>query len=133
MKKTKLIKKFVQLSIYLYRYLYLISNICIYIHIYMYIYIYIYIYILSGQRPRITNHRTAGEGGGHFSLPTPHYHFHPPHRHLDISRTITAESSPLHITSSRTQTRETLVSERKSLTIKLHERFSSPQNHFNLM
>ena len=48
-----------------------------------------------------TNHRTAGEGG--ISL-TPPYHFHPLHRHLDISRAITAESSPLHIASSRTQT-----------------------------
>ena len=33
---------------------------------------------------------------------TPHYHFHPLHRHLDISRAITAESSLLHIASSRT-------------------------------
>ena len=36
-----------------------------------------------------TNHRTIGEGG--ISL-TPHYHFHPLHRHLDINRAITAES-----------------------------------------
>ena len=41
------------------------------------------------------NHRTAGEGGGHTL--TPHYHFHPLHRHLDISWVITAESSPLDI------------------------------------
>ena len=34
----------------------------------------------------------------------PHYHFHPLYRHLDISRAITAESSPLHIASSRTRT-----------------------------
>ena len=39
--------------------------------------------------------------GGDISL-TPHYHFHPLHRHLDISWTITAGSSPLHIGSSRT-------------------------------
>ena len=32
------------------------------------------------------------------------YHFHRLHRHLDINWTITAESSPLHIASSRTQT-----------------------------
>ena len=44
-----------------------------------------------------TNHRTAGKGEG-ISL-TPHYYFHPLHRHLDISRAITAESSPLHIAS----------------------------------
>ena len=35
---------------------------------------------------------------------TPHYHFHPLHRHLDTSRVITAESSSLHIASSQTQT-----------------------------
>ena len=34
----------------------------------------------------------------------PHYHLHPLHRHLYISRAITAESSPLHIASSRIQT-----------------------------
>ena len=50
-----------------------------------------------------TNHRTAGGGGGHFL--SPHYHFHRLHRHLDISRAITAESSHLHIgSSSRTRT-----------------------------
>ena len=47
-----------------------------------------------------TNHRAAGEGEG-ISLP-PHY-FHTLHRHLDISRVITAESSPLHIASSSTR------------------------------
>ena len=35
---------------------------------------------------------------------TSHYHFYPLHRHLDISRVITAESSPLHIASSRART-----------------------------
>ena len=44
--------------------------------------------------------QSKGEG---ISL-TPHYHFHPLHRHLDISRAITAESSPLHIASSRSRT-----------------------------
>ena len=44
-----------------------------------------------------TNHRTAVEGEG-ISL-IPHYHFHQLCRHLDISRAIAAESSPLHIVS----------------------------------
>ena len=35
---------------------------------------------------------------------TPHYHFHPLHRHLDISWAIAAESSPLHIGSNRART-----------------------------
>ena len=30
-------------------------------------------------------------------MASPHYHFHPLHRHLDISQVITAGSSPLHI------------------------------------
>ena len=45
------------------------------------------------------NHRTAGEGGGHFfnsSLPLPLA------SQADISQVITAESSPLHIGSSQT-------------------------------
>ena len=50
-------------------------------------------------------HTRAGEkgGGGGISL-IPHHHFHPLSRHLDISRAITAESLPLHIPSSRSQT-----------------------------
>ena len=48
----------------------------------------------------ITGLQGKGEG---ISL-TPQYHFHPLHRHLDVSRAITAESLPLHITSSRTRT-----------------------------
>ena len=51
----------------------------------------------------ISNHRTAVKGEG-ISL-TPHYHFHPFHRHLDVSRAITTEISPLHIASSRTRTK----------------------------
>ena len=43
-----------------------------------------------------------GKGWG-ISL-TPHYHFHPLRRHLGISRATTAESSPLHIASSRIRT-----------------------------
>ena len=42
-------------------------------------------------------------GRGGISL-TPHYHLHPLHRHLDISRANTAERSPLHMANSRTQT-----------------------------
>ena len=48
------------------------------------------------------NHRTEGEGGGHFFNSS--VQLHPLHRQLDISRAITAESSPLHIGSSRTWT-----------------------------
>ena len=35
---------------------------------------------------------------------TPVYHFNPLHRYIDIIRAITAESSPLHLTSSGTRT-----------------------------
>ena len=60
-----------------------------------------------------TNHRAAWERGGHFfnsSLPLPSAS-----KHIDISRAITAESSPLHIEVNR----EPLVSQRISLTTKL--------------
>ena len=50
-----------------------------------------------------TNHRTAGEGKGEGK--TPHYHIHSLNRRLDNSRAITAESSPLHIASSRSRTK----------------------------
>ena len=58
------------------------------------------IWVFFHDHSRITGLQGKGEG---ISL-TPHYHFHPLHRHLDISRAITAESSPLHIASSRTRT-----------------------------
>ena len=67
--------------------------------------LYIYIYLFSTwvffhDYLRITGLQRKGEG---ISL-APHCHSHPLYRHLDISRVITAESSPLHIGSSRTQT-----------------------------
>ena len=63
-------------------------------------YFFFSIWVFSHDHSRITE--LQGKGGG-ISL-TPHYHFHPLHRHLDISWAITAESSPLHIVSSRTRT-----------------------------
>ena len=48
-----------------------------------------------------TIHRQQGKGEAVYLSPL--YHFHPFHRHLDISGTIIAESSPLHIDSSRTR------------------------------
>ena len=47
---------------------------------------------------------TGQQGKGGAITLTPLYHFHPLHRQLDISRAITAGSSPLHIASSRTRT-----------------------------
>ena len=43
-----------------------------------------------------------GKGEGIYLIPV--YHYHPFHRQLDISRAIAAESSPLHIASSRNRT-----------------------------
>ena len=45
------------------------------------------------ENSRFTGQQEKGEV---ISL-IPLYHFHPLHRHVDISRVITAESSPLHI------------------------------------
>ena len=68
--------------------------------IYIYIYIFFSIWVFFHEHSRITGLQGKGEG---ISF-TPHYHFHPLERHLDISRVITAESSPLHIASSRART-----------------------------
>ena len=62
--------------------------------------IYFSIWVFFHNHSRITGLQGKGEG---ISL-TPHYHFHPLHKHLDNSRAITAESSPLHIGSNQTLT-----------------------------
>ena len=48
---------------------------------------------------------TGQQGNGKAISLRPLYNFHLFHRHLDISWVITAESSPLHIASKQTQTR----------------------------
>ena len=58
------------------------------------------IWVFFYEHSRITGLQRKAEG-----ISTPHYHFHPLHRHLDIGRAITAGNSPLHIDSSRTRTR----------------------------
>ena len=50
------------------------------------------ILVFFHEHSRFTGQQGKGEGL---------YHFHPLHRHLDISRAITAESSHLHIAGSR--------------------------------
>ena len=59
------------------------------------------IWVFFHEHSRITGVQDKGKG---ISL-TPHYHFHPLRRHVDISREITADSSPLHIASSWTRTK----------------------------
>ena len=86
------------------KYIYIYTTICnIYIymlHIYIYIF-YFSIWVFFHEHSRITRLQAIGEN---ISL-TPQHHFHPLHRHLDISWAITAERSPVHITGSRTRTR----------------------------
>ena len=60
------------------------------------------IWVFIHKHSQITGPQGKGEG---ISL-TPYYHFHLLHRHLNISQAITAESSPLHIASSRNWTRD---------------------------
>ena len=64
--------------------------------------VFFFFFYLGFVSRTFTDHRTAREVGGHPL--TPQYHFDPLYRHLGISREITAESSPLHIASSRTRT-----------------------------
>ena len=65
--------------------------------------IYIYIYRFSFTNIHESQH-SRGRGRAFFYLLTT-TSTHPLHRHLDISWAITAESSPLHIASSQTRTR----------------------------
>ena len=58
------------------------------------------IWVFFHEHSRFTGQQGKGEG----IFLTPLYHFHPLHRHLDISPAITAESSPLLIAGSRTRT-----------------------------
>ena len=67
---------------------------------YIYIYFFFSIWVFFHEHSRFTGQQGKGEG----IYLTPLYHFHPLHRHLDISRAITAESSPLRIAGSRTRT-----------------------------
>ena len=78
----------------------------------------IYIYFFSMWVFIHEHSQTTGLQGEEEGISlTPHCHFHPLHRYLDISRVIIAESSPLHIANSLTRTGN--LSERKSLTTKL--------------
>ena len=58
------------------------------------------IWVFFHEHSRFTGQQGKGEG----IYLTPLYHFHPLHGHLDISRAITAGSSPLPIAGSRTWT-----------------------------
>ena len=62
-----------------------------------------FFFFLSGFSITTIHESQDCRGRGRAFL-TPHYHFHPLLRHLEISRAITAESSPLHIASPRTRT-----------------------------
>ena len=72
-----------------------------YIYMYIYIYIHIFIFYLSFCSCDIHNSQDSRGKGGPFLIPL--YHFHLYHECLHISQGITAESSPVHITSGQTQ------------------------------
>ena len=59
-----------------------------------------FMWVFLHSDSRFTGHQGKGEATSLIPL----YHFHPLHGHLDINRVISAESSPLHIGSSRTRT-----------------------------
>ena len=66
----------------------------------VYIYIFFPIWVLFNEHSRFTGQQGKGEA---ISL-IPLDHFYPLHRHLDISKTITADTSSLYIVSSRIRT-----------------------------
>ena len=65
-------------------------------------FIFLSIKVFFYEHSRFTGQQ--GKGKAIFISLSPLYHFHLLHRHLHISRAITAEGSPLHIASSRTRT-----------------------------
>ena len=69
--------------------------------VFLFFLFFLFIWVFFHELSQITGLQGKGES---ISL-TPHYHFQPLHRHLDISRAITAEVSPLHIASCRSRTR----------------------------
>ena len=89
-------------TIHVLNYLKTYSRTYLYLFVCLFVFVFLFFFYVGFLSRTFTNHRTAGEGEG-ISL-TPHYHFHRLHRHLDISRAITAESLPLHIASCQTRT-----------------------------
>ena len=71
---------------------------------YYYYYYYYHCYFLSEFSLTNIHESQDCRGRRRAFLLAPHYHLHPLHRHLDINRAIAAESSHLHIASSRTRT-----------------------------
>ena len=65
----------------------------------------VFFFFLPGFSFTNIHHPRDSTGKGEGIYLTPLYHFQPLHRHLDISRAITAEVSPLHIASCRSRTR----------------------------
>ena len=63
-------------------------------------YFFFSIWVFFHEHSRFPGQQGKGEG----IYLTPLYNFHPLHRHLDISRAIAAESSPLRIVGSWTRT-----------------------------
>ena len=80
----------------------------------VYFFFFIYMWVFFHEHSRIAGLQGKGEG---ISF-TPHYYFHPLHRHLDISWAITAETSAHN--QQPDSNREPLISQRKLLTTKLH-------------
>ena len=78
----------------------------------------VFVIFLSGFSFTSIHNSQDSRGRWETTFLTPFYHFHPLHRHLDISQAITAESSPPHIGRSLDQV-EPLVFEHKLLTTEL--------------
>ena len=68
------------------------------------------IWVFLHNHSQITGLQGKGWGGGGSISLTPHYHFYTLYRHLHISQAITAESSPLHIASRWTRSRNLWLS-----------------------
>ena len=70
--------------------MYVCMYVCMYVYVYIYIYIYFFFFYLDFLSQTFTF--TGQQGKLKAISLTPLYHFHPLHRHSDISWVITAES-----------------------------------------
>ena len=64
----------------------------------------VFVFVLSGFSSTSIHDSQGSKGRGKSSILVPLYHFHPLHRHLDISRAITAGSTPLRVAGSGART-----------------------------
>ena len=82
-----------------------VASASLFVFIFNFFFLFIYLFFSISVFFNAHSQFTGLQGKGEAIYLTPLYHLHLLRRHLNIIRAIAAESSPLHIASSRTRTR----------------------------